>query len=69
MGTSASLEPSRTIDPLPNCFFDLCKGNFYGFGAVVGYGHGEVSSMCSPGASRGFSKGNAGGLNWISMGL
>ena len=55
--------------PFAKLFFDLCKGNFYGFGAVVGYGHGKVSSMCSPGASAGFSRGNAGGLNWISMGL
>ena len=55
--------------PFAKLFFDLCKGDFYGFGAVVGYGHGEDSSICSPDASLGFSRGNAGGWNWISMGL
>ena len=36
--------------PFAKLFFDLCEGKFYGFGAVIGDGHGEGSLKCSPDA-------------------
>ena len=56
--------------PLPELFFDLCKGKFYGFGAVVGDGHWEGSSKSARPAHLVLSwQETARGLNWISKGL
>ena len=56
--------------PFSKLFFDLCKGKFYGFGAVVGDGHWEGSSKVL--ALRHlllFGQETTRGLNWISKGL
>ena len=64
----AGAEPHNR--PLPELFFNLCKGKFYGFGAVVDDGHWEGSSKgARPAHLVLFRQETARGLNWISMGL
>ena len=55
--------PEPDDRPLSKLFFDLCKGKFYGFGAVVDDGHWEGSSKSArPARSPAFLAGNGAGL-------
>ena len=53
----ARAEPDNR--PFSKLFFDLCKGKFYGFGAVVGDGHWEAPSSSSPCSLSCLAAGNA----------
>ncbi len=52
-GQQRLVRPEPDDRPFSKLFFDLCKGKFYGFGAVIDDRHGAVSSSALSSICRG----------------
>ena len=69
MGSSASREPSRTIDPFPNCFSICARASSTALVRSSAMAMGGLLDLFVARVSCFLHRKPWGGMNWISMGL